>query len=370
MPVPQKTQGPRRRPSNAALGCGIACLALVVLAVLAAILSAVHFTGSASMADPTCFVTNKASGHLWVTLRPDDQPVVELVGKLMEVLNELNQRQQSSDVPDSLRPLIERAQRGQQADPTYVKQFMPLRLVLGYEFRRDADDEEKSQIVGSADFAKFGRTVGLMGKAIGTKAQVDQHAGYTVYHQPDNSLCFTGSGVVFASDREMLLECLDKVAGGMEEELPRRLKELSEPLDPGASIHGSLTNHDGALRHLIQTMMKGDKKKSRESDFIQMMLGGLLLGVEGISMDGTFDTPERLTGHIYGFCRDDSTAELVAMALYELRDQVNEELSEYDAELSMRKTVEDGLLTMSFQIDGFQSFLVSKLREKSPGEDD
>jgi len=366
MSMALQNEKPRKKTSNWALGCGITCLVLIVLAVVLGISGVIYFTGSASMAEPACFVTNKASGHLWITLRPHDAPVAELVGNLLVAAQEVNQRQQASELPPPLRSLIERAQKGQQADPAYMKQFMPFRLALGYEFRRNEEDDEKSQTVGAVDFAKFGRMAGLMGKAMGANAQVKKHAGYTVYHQKDNSLCFTGSGVAFASEPDMLLECLDKVAGGQEEALPKRLQELSEPLDPNAVIHGSITNHEGALRHLLQRMMKGDKKeRSSDQQFIQMLLSGLLLGVEGMSVEAKLDAPELLTGNIYVFCRDDSTAELVAMAFYELRDQANKELSAYDAELSVEKKVEDGFLTMSFQVDGFQSYLLSKFTEKA-----
>lgn len=346
------------------MGCALVCLALGVLAVILGVAGTIYLTGSSSMADPSCWLTENASGCLWISLKPSDSAAVELLGNLTQQMLLGQEELQTANTSVLLNKAIERLRRGRQANPNYMKQFMPLRLALGYEFRPSVAKDPQDEYVLSVDFAKFARMARWSGRRALPSAAIQHPAGFHVAQMEDHLVCFTGSGIAWASRQDMLLPCLDKVATRIQPEWPRSLRKLGEALNPEAPLQGTLTNKNGALGHLIRSMMNQDKKdRDGSRAMINMLMSSLLVGVDGMSLEGWLETPETLTGNLLVFCRNDSTAEIVAMAFFELRDHLNHILSEYEAELRMKKSVKDGCLTMSTEFHGFQSFLVAKLVE-------
>lgn len=279
-------------------GCGIGCLAVIVLAVGSCATFYFWINSPGELLEPERLVGGDTTGYVAWTLRLDDPGTGEFVRTLMAGVQRASER----DRPQ-LHPLIDSWLSGLQRRQNQRKLREMFPLVAAWTIRPGAGPGDDLQLYSLSLERAGNRLVfsdWLLGMALSLSGDVDAetHRGERIYTVPvrrGDSISFfiRGNDLFFASDTTTARQAVDRLmleapAAGE----PGRLDELLRSVPVDAPMRGAIGNERGELSRVWSRLTgapgPGGQGRGAWSEFRGVTLAGALTGADSVELELRF----------------------------------------------------------------------------------
>lgn len=298
-------------------GCGIGCLAVLVLAVSSCAVFYLWLSRPGELLEPERLVGADTTGYVAWTLRLEDPGTGEFVRTLMAGLQRASERNRVR-----IHPVIDSWLGGLQRRRNQQKLHEMFPLVAAWTIRPGAEPEDDLQLF-SVSLQRAGNRLvfsdWLLGMALGLSGEVglDAHRGERIYTLPvrrAGSVAFfiRGNDLFFASDPDTAKRAVDRLvseapSAGVQGGLDGLLRRV--PVD--APMRGAIVNEHGEMSRVWQRLTgapgPGGRGPAAWDEFRGVILSGALTDHDSVEVELGFR------------CRDAasaaSKAESVARAL-------------------------------------------------------
>jgi len=302
-------------------GCGIGCLAVIVLAVSSCTVFYLWLNRPGELLQPERLVGTDTTGYVAWTLRLEDPGTGEFVRTLLAGLQRVSERNRVRIHPlvDSWLTGLQRRRNQKQLDELFP-------LVAAWTVHPGADPEDDLQLF-SISLKRAGNrlvlTDWLLGMALGLSDEVgrDEYRGERIYTMPARrgvgvSFFIRGNDLFFASDTDTARRAVDRLvadsppagtAGGLEE-LLRRV-----PAD--APMRGAIGNERGELSRVWGRLTgapgPGGRGDAAWDGFRGVTLAGALTDQDSVELELRF----RCADAASAASRSEAVAEALRAAL-------------------------------------------------------
>jgi hypothetical protein len=283
-------------------GCGIGCLAFIILGVGACVTFVAWLNRPGELLEPERLVGADTSGYVAWSLRAEDPGTSEFVENFLEGIQRISagNREEIHPLVDSWITGLERRRNERQ-----LREMFP--LVAAWTLRPGSVPEDDLQLYTVSLVRAGNRFVlwdWLLGMALGFSPQVatEEHRGERIYALPLNrgrSLAFfiRGNDLFFASDVETAKRAVDRLAAeAAAEGAAGLLDDLLRSVPSQSPMRGALTNDGGELSRVWNRLTgvpgPGGPGSDAWTGFRGMTLAGALSADDAIDLELGFLCPD------------------------------------------------------------------------------
>jgi len=342
-------------------GCGIGCLAAVVLAAGSCAAFYLWLSRPGELLQPERLVGADTTGYVAWTLRMEDPGTAEFVRTLMAGLQRASERDRVR-----IHPVIDSWLGGLQRRQNQRKLNEMFPLVAAWTIRPGADPAGDLQLFSLSLQRAGNRLVfsdWLLGMALGLsgEAGMEKHRGERIYTLPARrgepvAFFIRGNDLFFASDPETARRAVDRlVQGAPSTGVPGDLDRLLGLVPGEAPMRGAIANERGEISRVWQrlTGVPGPGGTGAGWD-----------GFRGVTLSGAMTDSDSVEIDLGFLCRDAASASSEAEAV---EGALRSALEPTGFPMELRTSVQGEWIRAELRLSGITAHIEEFLGRKAAG---
>jgi hypothetical protein len=299
------------------IGCGIGCLAVIVLGVASCAAFVVWINRPGELLEPDLLVGGDTCAYAAWTLRLEDPGTAEFVQAMLEATDRVSRRNQG-DIPPGLANLLNNLQ--QKRNRKQVNELFP--LVVAWTAHPGSGPDEDLHLF-TVSLQQAGNQIvfwdWIMGMMLGwfSDLPMTEHRGEKIFNIADEgderfAFFIRGNDIFFTSDLDTARQAVDRLSDGPAgNETAGDLQALLAGVPDRSALRGAIGNRRGELDRVWRQLTDG---------------GGLPDGLRAATLTGGLAGADSLQATLRFRCADAGQAQAEAPELAALIESALEPL--------------------------------------------